>query len=339
MQGSASCLIPNLRDSYLTSFSTTTNADSATSTLLTLRTFVLSKRKNMKIILTGSLGHISKPLTIELVEQGHSVTVISSSPERRKEIEALGAQAAIGSATDVQFLKNTFTGADAVYCMTPPDFSAPDQIDYYEHIAKCYATAIQHSGIKRVLYLSSYGAHLPSGTGFITGSYKAEQILNAIPGISLTHIRPGYFYYNLLGFIGMIKAAGFIGSVYGGEDKLAMVSPADIAAVCAKEITQTDSSNKVAYVYSDDRTCNEVATVLGEAIGIPDLKWLVLSEDQVIAALIRNGIPENAVLNLVELGKATHSGTLREEYELDKPEAGKIKLEEFAKEFAAVYNQ
>ena len=45
----------------------------------------------MKITITGSLGNISKPLTIELVQKGHAVTVISSNPERQKQIEALGA--------------------------------------------------------------------------------------------------------------------------------------------------------------------------------------------------------------------------------------------------------
>ena len=57
----------------------------------------------MKIIVTGSLGHISKPLTEELVQKGHAVTVISSKPERQKDIEALGAAAAIGTIDDVEF--------------------------------------------------------------------------------------------------------------------------------------------------------------------------------------------------------------------------------------------
>jgi AraC family transcriptional regulator, transcriptional activator of pobA len=45
----------------------------------------------MKIIVTGSLGNISKPLAKELIEKGHEVTVISSSLERKSEIESLGA--------------------------------------------------------------------------------------------------------------------------------------------------------------------------------------------------------------------------------------------------------
>ena len=38
----------------------------------------------MKIVVTGSLGHIGKPLTEELVQKGHSVTVISSKAEKQK---------------------------------------------------------------------------------------------------------------------------------------------------------------------------------------------------------------------------------------------------------------
>ena len=71
----------------------------------------------MNIVLTGSLGHISKPLTKILIEKGHSVTVISSKEERQKDIESLGAKAAIGTMEDVEFLTKTFTGADIVYLM------------------------------------------------------------------------------------------------------------------------------------------------------------------------------------------------------------------------------
>ncbi|MET4083161.1 nucleoside-diphosphate-sugar epimerase [Pedobacter sp. UYP30] len=45
----------------------------------------------MKIVLTGSISHIGKPLTEVLVKNGHFITVISSSSNRAKEIEALGA--------------------------------------------------------------------------------------------------------------------------------------------------------------------------------------------------------------------------------------------------------
>ena len=68
----------------------------------------------MKTIITGSSVNISKPLAEQLVSKGHSVTVISSSEERKAAIEGIGATAAIGSMNDFSFLTKTFSGADAL---------------------------------------------------------------------------------------------------------------------------------------------------------------------------------------------------------------------------------
>ncbi len=140
----------------------------------------------MKIIVTGSLGHISKPLTKELIEKGHQVTVISSSEERKKEIDELGATASIGPLQDAAFVSDTFTGADAVYCMIPPNFAAPDQVAYYKEVANNYKNGIVKSGIKRAVHLSSWGAHLSEGTGMILGSHHAEVILKCCRGSRYT---------------------------------------------------------------------------------------------------------------------------------------------------------
>ncbi len=294
----------------------------------------------MKITITGSLGNISKALTQSLVQQGQEVTVISSKTDKKIDIQAIGAIAAIGSIDDAGFLTAAFTGADAVYCMIPPNFAAENQVDYYSKVASNYAKAITKSGVKRVVDLSSYGAHLEAGTGFIVGSYHVEQIFNALSNISVTHIRPGYFYYNLLRIVGMIKNNGFIASNFGNEDKLAMASLLDIAAAIAEEIIQPDSENKVRYVVSDDKTCNQVPAVLGRAIGKPDLQWKTFPNEQVQIAMEARGMSAATASVMVELGDATHKGLLREDYDLHKPsEMGKVKIEDFAKEFAIAFNK
>ncbi|ASZ12127.1 NAD(P)H-binding protein [Chitinophaga pendula] len=291
----------------------------------------------MNIVVTGSLGNIGQPLTETLIKDGHSVKVISSHLERKESIERLGATAAIGNLADVDFLANAFKGADSAFCMIPPDYTNPDQLGYYETIARSYEQAVKASAIGRVVFLSSYGADLPAGTGFITGSYKSEQILNSITNIALTHIRPSFFYYNLLAFIGMIRSAGFIGSVYGGEDRLTMVAPKDIAVAVAEELTKTDNIKHIRYVASDDRTCREIAAVLGEAIGIPGLKWLVLPKEEVLRALKNNGMPEEFANKYVELGEAIHTGKLRADYDKHTPALGTVTLEAYAVEFAKVF--
>ncbi|MDB5025611.1 MAG: NAD-dependent epimerase/dehydratase family protein [Mucilaginibacter sp.] len=158
----------------------------------------------MKIIVTGSLGHISKPLTQTLVQKGHSVTVISSKSERQAAIEAIGAKAAIGTIADAEFLTATFAGADVVYLMEALNAGSffdqdLDIMAAHNQIAHNYAQAIRQSGVKRVVHLSSIGAHMDKGNGILAFHYQVENILNKLPAdVAITFIRPVGFYYELL---------------------------------------------------------------------------------------------------------------------------------------------
>ena len=298
----------------------------------------------MKIIVTGSLGHISKPLAEELMKKGHSVTIVSSKPEKQKDIEALGAKAAIGSVEDVDFLTKTFTGEDAAYCMIPPNpgnFSNPD-FDFVKHtqnIANNYKQAIQKSGVKRMVFLSSIGAHMAKGNGILAFYYIVEKMLSELPsGTAITFMRPVGFYYNLFAFMDTIKTQGVIASNYGGDVKKPWVSPIDIAAAVAEEIVASQPpSRKIRYVASDEISCNEVATVLGSAIGKPDLKWVVITDEQLLNGMVSSGMNPKIAAGFVEMNAITRTGVIYEDYYRHQPVLGKVKMSDFAKEFAGVY--
>jgi len=134
----------------------------------------------MKIILTGSLGNIGKLLASDLVSKGHNVTVISNNADKQTDIEKIGAKAAIGTIDDVDFLTSTFTGADAVYLMIPPNLQELNSLAYWKRISENYRLAIQQSQVKRIVVLSSWGAHLDKGTGTILGANHLEKTLNQL---------------------------------------------------------------------------------------------------------------------------------------------------------------
>ncbi|PSL32035.1 NAD(P)H-binding protein [Chitinophaga ginsengisoli] len=293
----------------------------------------------MKIIVTGSLGHISKPLAEILTGAGHDVTIISSDSGKVGAIEALGAKAAIGSVADLAFLTKTFTGADAVYTMVPPNFGATNYRQYINDIGKNYTAAIKASGVTRVVNLSSIGAHLENSTGPITGLHDVELMLNTLDNVAVKHLRAGFFYVNFFANIDMIKHQGILGNNYSKEARLVMVHPRDIAEAAAQELQGSFSGKSYRYVISDEQKISTLVKTLGTAIGKPELPWVEFSDEDSLAGMTGAGLPPAIASTFVEMGSAVRSGILWEDYDKNKPAAlGRIKLDDFAKEFAAAYN-
>jgi len=294
----------------------------------------------MKYVITGSLGNISKPLAQNLVAAGHQVTVISSKADKLAQIESLGAKAAIGSVDDIAFLTSTFTGADAIYTMVPPKWDAADWKGYIAKIGQNYATAIKASGVKKVVNLSSIGAHLPEGCGPVTGLYFVEKAFNELAGVDVKHLRPGFFYGNFYGNISMIKHAGIIGANYGANAKMVLSSTNDIATAAAEELLGLSFSGKsVHYLASDECTTNEIAHILGTAIGKPELPWIDFKDEDAEGSMIGAGLPAEVAKNYTEMGKCMREGKMTEDFHKNRPTTfGTTKLSEFAKEFAYAFN-
>ena len=293
----------------------------------------------MKYVLTGSLGNIGQPLATQLAAEGNEVTVITSSADRKAAIEALGAKAAIGSIEDVDFLTKTFTGADAVYLMVPPKWDAGDWKGYIEMIGNNYAAAVKASGVKKVVHLSSIGAHMATGAGPVSGIHRVEVSLNALEGVNVRHLRPAFFYTNLLANIPMIKQKNILGANYGEHSKVPMVHPKDIALVAAEELKNTGLEGKSnRYIVGDERVVDDLAKVLGTAIGKPELPWVNFSDDQQLQGFLGAGLSEEVASNYTEMGHALATGEMPSHMRKQRPAFSAIKLEDFAKEFAIVYN-
>lgn len=309
----------------------------------------------MKIVITGSLGNISKPLVTELVQKGHSVTVVSSSPGKQKAIEALGANAAIGKLEDASFLTNAFTGADAVYCMVPMNMNEPHQQAYMHKITNNYVQAFKQAGVLHVVLLSGWSADLVKGE-------NAENIFIEQLNVPITIMRPGAFYTNFYFSIDMIKGNGFIGKFLtlrysglkalltgktgllmgncGGDDKIVFVSPKDIADAVAEELINPPTEKiKIRYVGSEEMTCNEAAKIIGTAVGKPYLKWILISDKQMLQGLKMAKMPQELAETMVEMQAVMHSGAPLKNFHENNPKMGKVKLKEFAEEFAKAYHQ
>lgn len=291
----------------------------------------------MKIIVSGSLGNIGKPLTTKLVNAGHDVIVISSNADRKNEIENLGAKAAIGSVSDSTFLAATLQGADALFAMTPPNLGSQNVIANTTEAGSAFAKAISETNIKRVVMLSSIGADLPTGNGPIAGLYNIEKLYNELE-TSVTFLRAGYFYTNFYNDVPMIQGAGIMGGNYPSDVKIPLVHPEDIAQAAAEELVKSPSGKNIRYIISDVRTPGEAAKVLGTAIEKADLPWVEFTDEQSLQGMTQAGLPEEIAQLYTEMGTGLRSGKIAEDFLTSGLSVdGETKLEDFAKQFATKF--
>lgn len=294
----------------------------------------------MKYVITGSLGHISQSVVKNLVAAHHQVVVISSNENKKVEIEALGAIAAIGSVSDAAFINQTFSVADAVYLMIPPNFATTNLMEYQQQVANIYVESIKLNGVKNVVQLSSIGAHLRQGAGPIDGLAYLETELEKLADVNVKMLRPSYFFYNLFGMIGLIKNAGIMGSNFGNaNEKLVLVHTSEIAEAVTENLLNLNFTGKtVQYIASDECTVTEIAEALSKAANKPNTPWVTFSDEDALNGMLQSGLPKTNADGYVEMGKSIRDGLLQADYWNNKPTLGKIKLADFAKEFEAAYH-
>ena len=175
--------------------------------------------------------------------------------------------------------------------------------------------------------------------GPVSGLFFVEKALNDLDSVNVKHLRPGFFYPNLLANIGMVKNMGVMGGNYGEGSTMVLVDPKDIADVAAEEIEGLKFKGKsVRYIASDEKNTNEVAAILGKAIGKPELPWVNFKDEDTLAGMLQMGLPEEVAKNYAEMGVAMRTGEMASDYNENRPAVfGKTKLEAFAPVFASVY--
>lgn len=262
------------------------------------------------VAVTGATGHIGAELVRQLRQRGAGVRAIGRGSERLQPLAALGAEPHVGSVDDVSFLTRAFGGTAAVFALIPPDYAAPDHRAYQRRIAESYARAIESAKVPRAISLSSLGAELDGGTGPIAGLHDLEKRLEQVSGLHVLHLRPTYFMENELNAIGVIRSAGILGSALKAALVRTLIATRDIAAVAAELLAALTFTGRSVRELLGPReyTSRDVASILGAAIGKPELPYVEFKYDDVRKALLQHGMSKNVADVFVEMYEAINSG-------------------------------
>lgn len=265
------------------------------------------------ITVTGATGNIGSRLVALLATEGVEVRAVGRSADRLAAASELGAEAWVGDQGDADFLGRAFTGVDAAFFLIPPGDAEPDFRAYQRRLVAAGVTAIERSGLRRVVSLSSVGAHLPAGTGPITGLHLMEEALNAVSGLHVSHLRPSYFMENHLMSLGLIQSQGINGSPIKADLPMAMVATADIASAAARLLAEPRFEGRSEHYLLGDRdyTMREATQILGAAIGRPDLPYVEFPFEAAREAMRGMGLSASLVDDYLEMNHAFNDGLVR----------------------------
>ena len=264
------------------------------------------------IVITGATGNTGHVAAEALLAKGEKIRVVGRNAAKLQPYVQKGAEAFIGDVEDAASMTKALEGAKVAYLLFPGSRDMEDPRAFQDRVSSSYATAVAASKIPYVVTLSSVGAQHEKGTGPIVGLHILEQKLNAVSGLNVLHLRPAQFMENLLMSLQAVRTMGMLPGGAKGDLAVAMIATRDIGDHAARRLAACDfSGSSVQYLLGPrDVTMNEVAPIIGAAIGKPKLSYMQVPFLMLSPAMASMGVPKKMVELLIEMMKGANEGLL-----------------------------
>ena len=260
----------------------------------------------------GASGHVGNLIAKNLIQKGEKVRCIGRSEERMKDLIDLGCEPWIGDAHDAVFLTDCFKDCDAIFCMIPPDYGSKNVRQDYNDFGQAICEAIEKSGCRKVVNLSSVGAEEDWATGPVKGLYDQEQRLDKLNKVDVIHLRASYFLENFINTIETINSEGVVATPIREDAQIYSVASQDIADRATNYLLghEFEGHTHKYLLGAKETNFQDITKQFGSAIGKPDLRYVQWGYDEAKLSMMEQGLSEDVANNMIELYKAANDGIL-----------------------------
>jgi len=273
----------------------------------------LSAEEEIMYVILGASGNTGSVVANRLLEHGKRVRVVGRDVKKLAAFAERGAEAVAADVTDSEALTRAFAGAEGVYALTPPNVSSDDYRAHQDHVTEAVARAIEATGVKYIVTLSSVGADKSERTGPVLGLHFMESRLADIPEINVLHLRAGYFMENTLPQAGIIREFGMMAGPVRPDLPLPMIASKDIGSAAAEALLHFNfyGQGSRELLGQRDLSYAEMAGIIGKAIGKPALAYIQLPAEQIIMAMTQMGMSKNFASLLCEMSESLNNGHMK----------------------------
>jgi uncharacterized protein YbjT (DUF2867 family) len=266
----------------------------------------LEKGSTMYLI-TGSTGHIGRPLVEQLQQEGRDVRALVRDPSRA-ELLPDGIDIAVGNLDDRDSLAGALRGINSVFLLHAGFGTAQTQN---------MIEAARSAAVNRIVLLSSVGARLIPLAGLIPESFAAREDLLRASGLDVTYLRPTSLMSNALLWADGIRESN---QVVDATDPgvLVPVDPGDITRVAARVLTE-DGHVGNGYILNGPEalTVRGQVEILSDVLG-RSIDFVDVTPEQAAKEAIASGTPVHlaeAMQDLNELFRVRRTGQVGDDVE------------------------
>ncbi len=251
----------------------------------------------------GASGHVGRQVAERLIDEGMEVRAIARHPERLRDLQQMGADLACGDICDTSFMTKALQNVSGVFCMLPTPYDEENPMEFQDQACHAIAKAIKANKIETAVSLSSLGAELTEGTGFIVGLNHLENALNEIDFLNVTHLRCGFFMENMVSMLHMVQTQNIISSPLNPNKPIPVVSTHDVAKAATEWLISSEIIGKnIEELHGpEDLSMKQMTTIMAEEIDRPELRYVQSNRENAIRGLEQMEIPSKAAVKMVEL--------------------------------------
>jgi uncharacterized protein YbjT (DUF2867 family) len=268
------------------------------------------------IAVTTPMGHVGSYVVRMLCQAGERPRLLLRHPDRLDPELRGRVELAVGDQRDAEYVAEATRGVEAIFWVHPDDWSLPDPNADAERTGAGLAEAMRQNRIARVVFLSSVGAEMRHGAGFLDGLARIEQRLEAArdeTGTALLHLRCGFFMTNLLHDLDGLRA-GRLTTTRPLDAPMPWVDPCDIAALATLRLLAGGwTGRQVQAVHGPaDLTWPQAAAALSAATG-RSIEAQQIADDEERAALRDAGMSDVAVEGILGMAVGRAEGFVPEQ--------------------------
>jgi uncharacterized protein YbjT (DUF2867 family) len=269
------------------------------------------------IVVTTPTGQIGSALLRLLADHPEPIRVIVRDPTRLDPETGERVSAITGSHNDPAVLDRALEGADALFWVIPPDFSAPSAVQHYVDFTRPAAAAVRRHGVGHVVSVSSAGHNWPKPAGMLSAAFAADAVL-AETGVAFRALSAGSFMENLLRDLGTLRDQGSFALAADHDRPLGTIAVRDIATTAAGLLSDRswEGQANLPLFSPGDLTPDQMADVISEVLGKP-VSYRQLSLDQVEAGMLAAGASQGTANDMVAMFRAHNEGV----YDADRATA------------------